>query len=78
MAFIILIFAKMHSVSYNYGQGVMKYKSNCLGVGASQTITKEKNMLKIRRLPHIQNAIGNIDLGNKKSCLQDFGLSSKR
>lgn len=48
----------MHSVSY--GQGVMKYKSNCLGVGASHTITKEKiyieNMLKIR-LPHIQNAM---------------------
>lgn len=42
MAFIKLIFAKMYSVSY--GQGVMKYKSNCLGVGASHTITKEKDM----------------------------------
>lgn len=40
MAFIILIFAKMHSVSY--GQGVMKYKSNCLEVRGSHTITKEK------------------------------------
>lgn len=59
MAFIILIFAKMHSVSY--GQGVMKYVSNCLGVGASHTITKEKiytrKHAKIRRLPHIQNAM---------------------
>lgn len=57
MAIIILIYAKMHSVSY--GQGVMKYKSNCLGVGGSHTITKEvlENMLKIRRLPHIQNAM---------------------
>lgn len=77
MAIIILIYAKMHSVSY--GQGVMKYKSNCLGVGGSHTITKEvlENMLKIRRLPHTK-CNGNIDLGNKKSCLQDFGLSSKR
>lgn len=32
----------MQSVSY--GQGVMKYKSNCLGVGASHTITKEKDI----------------------------------
>lgn len=30
----------MHSVSY--GQGVMKYKSNCLEVRGSHTITKEK------------------------------------
>lgn len=34
-------------------------------------------MLKIRRLPHTK-CNGNIDLGNKKSCLQDFGLSRGR
>lgn len=34
-------------------------------------------MFKIRRLFYIK-CNGNIDFGNKKSCLLDFGLSSKR
>lgn len=69
----------MYSVSY--GQGVMKYKSNCLGVGASHTITKEKDMYSkscLKLEGYHTKCNGNIDLGNKKSCLQDFGLSSKR
>lgn len=47
MAFIIRIFAKMHSVSY--GQGVMKYKSNCPDI-YSKTCLKLEGYL-------IQNAM---------------------
>lgn len=67
----------MYSVQVSYVQGVMEYKGHCLEEwGRDLMINKGKDIYSKTWLLHMYN--GNIVLGNKKSCLHEFGLISKR